>query len=979
MAPGRCGGCEGSALPCTSAATRPTLAASEWNRSGVALLPANPATKRHRGRVIFQRQRSLVVLATWALLLAPSSGWKAATAEPATRSAPVSTESPAAGMSSEATPALPPGPNAPTAGAATAGAAGLDLWVWVSGWFQRQGPFGNVVLVVLALLGIGITQAQNWEALLRLLGLERKPPVSGSSPPSTSTSGANSPVITGGSFHSEGDLLIGDQVAGDKVMGDQYNYIHQAPKPRPELPASHTPHNLPDRTTAPDRFVGREAQLQELAQRLEAPGSRVLLTGMGGVGKSELALQYAYANLKHYRGGIVLLDARQGYEGMAAKVISFVRGRFRGLLPEEGAQDELLARCWEDWPTAASDQEPVLLLLDDLPSDAKGLESEQRLCEGLPPRFRRLITRREAASSEETGIDLKVLQRPDALRLLRLRAEGQTDSRGRIEAEAAAADALCQEVGDLPLAMVLLGARLHGQPDQRIANLLEDLQAKGAEANALLQAHPELGAKQGMVESLLISWQPLSAPAKELAVLLSLMAPAVIPWELVEACRREEQELVEGSAFGVAQAELLRAQLLERVGPDRYRLHPLVRSFAALQGAQPAQEVSQRQFAEAIAAVCKTKFPQVMPLALQAEVEDFVPHIAQVAEHGCDGLGEEDLTWPCTALGHFYDSKANFAASLLWLQLGRDLCEQRLGPEHPETATSLINLAGLLQDTNQLAEAELLIRRALAILEASYGSDHPDVAASLNNLAQLLLNTNRLAEAEPLMKRALAIAEASYGPDHPKVSTCLNNLSLLLKDTNRLAEAEPLMKRALAIAEASYGSENPQLHTSLNNLALLLQDTNRLVEAEPLLRRGLAIAEASYGPDHPAVANALNNLALLLLDTNRLVEAEPLLRRGLAIAEASYGPDHPLVAAILKKQATVLQASNRLTEAEPLMKRALVILLAFSKQGHEHPYLGAIRGKYITLLQSMGLSEDAIQAKLESLLAADEGPTPESA
>ena len=82
-------------------------------------------------------------------------------------------------------------------------------------------------------------------------------------------------------------------------------------------------------------------------------------------------------------------------------------------------------------------------------------------------------------------------------------------------------------------------------------------------------------------------------------------------------------------------------------------------------------------------------------------------------------------------------------------------------------ATGLNNLASLLQATNRRAEAEPLMRRALAIDEASYGADHPEVARKLSNLAGLLQATNRLAEAEPLLRRALAISEPSYGADHP--------------------------------------------------------------------------------------------------------------------------------------------------------------------------------------------------------------------
>ena len=124
-------------------------------------------------------------------------------------------------------------------------------------------------------------------------------------------------------------------------------------------------------------------------------------------------------------------------------------------------------------------------------------------------------------------------------------------------------------------------------------------------------------------------------------------------------------------------------------------------------------------------------------------------------------------------------------------------------------------------------------------MRPSFGTDHPDVASDLNNLAQLLKATNRLAEAEPLMRRALAIDEASFGTDHPNVASDLNNLAQLLQATNRLAEAEPLMRRALAIDEPSFGKDHPRVAIRLNNLAQLLKATNRLAEAEPLDRRGL--------------------------------------------------------------------------------------------------------------------------------------------
>ena len=203
------------------------------------------------------------------------------------------------------------------------------------------------------------------------------------------------------------------------------------------------------------------------------------------------------------------------------------------------------------------------------------------------------------------------------------------------------------------------------------------------------------------------------------------------------------------------------------------------------------------------------------------------------------------------------------------------------------------------------------MRRALAIDEQAYGPEHPDVAIDLNNLAQLLQATNRLAEAEPLDRRALAIDEQSYGPDHPDVAIRLNNLAQLLQATNRLAEAEPLMRRALAIDEQSYGPDHPNVATDLNNLAQLLQATNRLAEAEPLMRRALAIDEQAYGAEHPNVAIRLNNLARLLQATNRLAEAEPLFRRLAAIFHRfgqHTGHEHPFMQTDLENYRQLLNA-----------------------------------------------------------------------
>lgn len=218
--------------------------------------------------------------------------------------------------------------------------------------------------------------------------------------------------------------------------------------------------------------------------------------------------------------------------------------------------------------------------------------------------------------------------------------------------------------------------------------------------------------------------------------------------------------------------------------------------------------------------------------------------------------------------------------------------------DDPNIARAISSLAQVLQTANRLADAEPLLRQALAIDEANLGPDHPEVARGLDKLAALLRATNRFEEAEPLLRRALSIDEASLGIDHPTVAIRLNHLATLLRQTNRFEEAEPLLRRALSIDEASRGNSHPTVAASLNNLALLFQATNRQAEAEALLWRALSIDEASLGPDHPSVAIDLYHLADLLQQTNRQQEAITLLRRALAILERSLGGMHPSFVAL---------------------------------------------------------------------------------
>ena len=140
--------------------------------------------------------------------------------------------------------------------------------------------------------------------------------------------------------------------------------------------------------------------------------------------------------------------------------------------------------------------------------------------------------------------------------------------------------------------------------------------------------------------------------------------------------------------------------------------------------------------------------------------------------------------------------QGNYDRAVVVAQKALEVAKENVGPDHPNVAASLNNLAGLYKTQGDYAKAEPLYKRSLAIVEKALGPDHPNVATSLNNLAGLYDTQGDHAKAEPLYKRSLAIWEKALGPDHPNVATSLENMAVLYRATKRDKEAQELEKRA---------------------------------------------------------------------------------------------------------------------------------------------------------------------------------------
>ncbi|WP_442935981.1 tetratricopeptide repeat protein [Nostoc sp.] len=698
---------------------------------------------------------------------------------------------------------------------------------------------------------------------------------------------------------------------------------------RESILSTEIPQNLPLSVVA--EFVGREKELQNLHQLLQDKKQLAItaIVGMGGVGKTELAIQYAKKHLQNYQGGVCWLSA-QGID-VIIQILRFFELKFNRILPDDWELADKLKYCWEYWQ-----QGEVLLVFDDI-NDYK--KQVQPYLPPESPRFKVLLTTRQGFDRTLPQLRLDVLKSLAAMKLLKSLVD-----RERLKSEPWVARKICKFLGYLPLALELVGRYLDTMPDLSLEKLLKQLEKKRLEHEAIAKANPLMRYEYGVAEAFALSWEQLDEKAQSLGCWLSLYALADIPFSVETIEDDDEQELWEKAI-----AELRKLHLIQWQAKGIYRLHPLIRLFFQMKLDESSNAVEVKTaFVAQMVEVAK-RIPQ------QPNREDIfnftphIPHLTEVATHLSQYLSDEDLIRPFTGLGWFYQGQGLYQQAEPWLRQCVKIAENRLGSEHPDIATSLNNLAALHKSTGRYSEAKPLYQQALELTKRLLGNNHPIVATSLNNVAELYRYTGRYSEAEPLFQQALELRQRLLGDKHPDVANSLNNLALLYGSTRRYSEAELLFQQALELKKHLLGDNHPDIAINLNNLAALYKSTGRYSEAEPLFQQALKLRQRLLGDNHPDIANSLNNLASLYCSTGRFNKGEPLYQQALELYKRLLGDNHPDVGTSLNNLAGLYCSTKRFSEGEPLFKQALAI--CERTLGVGHPDTIMVRGNYARFLR----------------------------
>jgi CHAT domain-containing protein/tetratricopeptide (TPR) repeat protein len=283
-----------------------------------------------------------------------------------------------------------------------------------------------------------------------------------------------------------------------------------------------------------------------------------------------------------------------------------------------------------------------------------------------------------------------------------------------------------------------------------------------------------------------------------------------------------------------------------------------------------------------------------------------------------------------------YRNLGRFAEAEQLYKYSTALAINRLGPDHPFIAIYLHNMATFYWEFAHNAEAEALYHRAFEIEEKNHGNPNLDpnlLPEAVSGLGLVYFSMGRYAEAETLLKRALAMREAALGRDDNFVAVHLTNLGALYLRVGRHSDAASLLERAEAIELKSFGrdqraqfagSYQGRLASTLGQLGMAYVQMDRPADAEAAFRRAVAVAEKRQGPPDIALPSALRGLADVHYSQRRFTEAEPLLRRALAITEKMF-PDHPWNGEVLLTLANVKRGLGQYAEAKPLYERTVAI------------------------------------------------------
>lgn len=627
-------------------------------------------------------------------------------------------------------------------------------------------------------------------------------------------------------------------------------------------------------------FVGRERVLEALRRSFKSEGhdgQRIqVITGAGGVGKTQLAIEYAYRNRDQYRTIAFLPSGEPNtlavHFGRLAERLGVARPDALVEETRQAACDALARRA--DWLLIFDDAAGPEAIAPYLPTGGAS--------EGGSGGGHVLVTSRNDAGWRQFGMPfcLRVLERAESVEFLRRRlgasAAGDDD---------APVATLAQALGDLPLSL-----------DQASAVI--------AEAGISLEEY--LRRYEGLWGELLQSGRSSGDYPDTVAM----------TWEL--ACRELAQWDAEVSGLNKILAFLAPVEMSRAFLQRALAFLPV--PFSTRFGSGPALDRAVGLLGRFSLLWADDRSASIHP-SIAALTRDRLPD-------------DHRRNWCSAALGMMSLAFRFEADSMLgWWDCAEAMPHALAASAHaqaagaaPETNAKLLNQVGeYLAHIGRLEQARQTFERALVLTEQAHGPNDPRRAAVINNLGRVLKRVGSLEQARAHFEEALVLDQASYGESHPHVAEVVNNYAAVLHRSGDVELAIRQFEWALEVCRSSYGDEHLKTAIVTNNLGYTratIGDSGGALEA---FASALSTAEATVGPNHPIVASILTNIGAVLRRTGQADAARAPLERAATIHRASLAASHPEAARNFAHLGRLHRQQGELEQAAQYFRRALQI------------------------------------------------------
>lgn len=720
----------------------------------------------------------------------------------------------------------------------------------------------------------------------------------------------------------------------------------------PTFSIPRTLYHVPNRRV--HEFIGREDILNEINEGLSlGPAPRiVVLRGIGGQGKTQVALEYCHREKSNQFSAVFWIDATSESSlkksfGVIAEYIEPATSGFSNIDNKATFALESLA----NWPR------PWLLVFDNY-DDPIAFNSLQDFIP-IGKHGSIIITTRhadvDALGQDRRAIELHGLEEEDALKLLFKKIIKTKADYGMAQGKS-----IVRRLGYHPLAIAQASAYIR----KRRINFEGFIDHYTRRRQLILEQIPQMSQYRRKLNnsdeetslSVFTTWelsflqlQALGVETRMKADFLTLFAffnckdisekmfknyyidhkssPQV--FNLLDSFVTKyfydgyDRDLFRDILSDLRDISLLQAFSEEADGFLHFSLHPLVKDWIRLRTGKEACRGYALLAADIIAQTIMLSWRNKqfeMPLSARQEI---LSHLDVQMDNYSDFLYAEkeipfnrdvsiSLAEAESWFGSFYYNSGWFKEAEAMHIKALRLREDVLGQQHSDTLTSISKVAQVLNSQGKHNEAETMHRLAFQLREEVLGQHHPDTLTSMHNLALVLTRQGKYNKAEALFRQTVLLREEILGQHHLDTLLSSSNLARVLDRQRKHKEAETIHQQTLQLRSKVFGQQHPHTLISMSNLALSLEHQDKYDEAKAIYQQVLQLREKVLSQWHPDILTTMSNLARVLNKQGEHIEAKTKYQQILQLRESLLGQQHPLTLIIRDNLALVLSNEGKL-------------------------------------------------------------------